>query len=260
MTSIADAVDGLTGTPRPVVCLDTCIFLDILRSMKRENAQILEHVLRILQTVATAPDRLQIVITSLTRIEWTQNHSDVLIKETSQELSDLDKCISRVHATWDSLGSPLPNRAPRYHDPSLPQKLKGLAESLLSIAMELDEDADCVRRALDRVKTKTRPSEGGAIKDSIHLEHFLDLSRRLAARGFTEPRVFVSSNTADFSLDRNKADRPHPDLVGDLSTAGLEFFPSLGPALSHIGLFGTRSAPTGGVLPAPVGGAPPTAP
>src|SRR5207247_893240 len=98
MTSIADAVDDLAGTPRPVVCLDTCIFLDILRSMKRDNAQILEHAQMILQTIATAPDRLQIVITSLTRIEWTQNHTDVLIKETRHELSDLDRRISRVHA------------------------------------------------------------------------------------------------------------------------------------------------------------------
>jgi PIN domain-containing protein len=260
MTSIADAVNDLAGTPRPVVCLDTCIFLDILRSVRRDNTQILEHTQKILQTIATAPDRLQIVITSLIRIEWMQKHSDVLNKETRQDLSDLDKRISTVHATWDSLGSPLPNRAPKYHDPSLPENLKSLAESLLSIAMELDEDPDCIRRALDRVKTKTRPSQGGAIKDSIHLEHFLELSRRLAARGFTEPRVFVSSNTSDFSLDSSKAGILHPDLVGDLSTAGLEFFPSLGPALRHVGLFGTRPAPAGGVPPAPPAGAPPTAP
>lgn len=251
MISIADAVNDLAGTPRPALCLDTCIFLDILRSMKRNNSQILENTQRILQTIATAPDRLQIVITSLVLIEWTQNHPDVLVKETRQELSDLDKRISRVHATWDSLGRPLPNRAPRYHDPQLPENLKSLAESLLSNAMELDEDPDCIRRAIDRVKTKTRPSQDGAIKDSIHLEHYLELSRRLAARGFTEPCVFVSSNTSDFSLDSNKADIPHPHLTGGLSAAGLEFFPSLGPALHHIGLFGTPPALAGGVPPAP---------
>src|SRR5260370_22550332 len=108
MTSLADAVNDLAGTTRPVVCLDTCIFLDILRSLKRDNTQILDHTQIILQTIATAPDRLQIVITSLIRIEWTQNHSDVL-KETRQELPDLDKRIIRLHATWASLGSPLPN-------------------------------------------------------------------------------------------------------------------------------------------------------
>jgi hypothetical protein len=238
MTSVANAVHDLAATPRPVVCLDTCIFLDILRSMKRDKTDILEHARRILETIATAPDRLQIVITSLIRIEWTQNHPDVLSKETTRELSDLDKRISRVHAIWNSLGSPLPNRAPRYHEPSLLANLRNLAESLLSNAMELDEDPECIRRALDRVKTKTRPSQGRAINDSIHLEHFLEVSRRLAAQGYAEPRVFVSSNTSDFSHEK-KADDPHPELVDDLATAGLEFFPSLGPALHHIGLFGT---------------------
>jgi hypothetical protein len=248
MTSIADAVQDLAVTPRPVVCLDTCIFLDILRCIKRDKTEIVEHIRKILETIATAPDRLQTVITSLIRIEWMQNYPDVLIKETRQELSDLDKRISRVHATWNSLGSPLPNRAPRYHEPSLPENLKNLAESLLSNSMELAEDSDCIGRALDRVKSKTRPSKGGAIKDSIHLEHFLELSRRLAARGFTEPRVFVSSNTSDFSLD-SKADILHPELVSDLSAAGLEFFPSLGPALHHVGLFGTLPAPAVGAIP-----------
>ena len=125
--------------------------------------------------------------------------------------------------------------------------------------MELDEDPACVRRELDRVKTKTKPSAGGAIKDSIHLEHFLELSRRLATRGLTEPRVFVSSNTSDFSLDRSNAGVLHPELVGGLSAAGLEFFPSLGPALRHVGLFGTRPAPAGGFPPAP-GRVPPLPP
>ena len=181
-------------------------------------------------------------------------HSDVLNKETRQDLSDLDKHISTVHATWDSLGSPLPNRAPKYHDPSLPENLKSW-QVVLSIAMELDGVPDCTRRARS-CENQDEAIAGWRIKDSIHLEHFLELSRRLAARGFTEPRVFVSSNTSDFSLDSSKAGILHPDLVGDLSTAGLEFFPSLGPALRHVGLFGTRPAPAGGVPPAPPAGAP----
>ena len=82
---------------------------------------------------------------------------------------------------------------------------------------------------LDRVKTKTRPSHSGAIKDSIHLEHFLNLSRLLTAAGFAEPRVFVSSNSSDFALDTSKPEDLHTDLVPELSAAGLEFFGSLGP-------------------------------
>ena len=44
-------------------------------------------------------------------------------------------------------------------------------------------------RAIDRVKQKRRPSHKKEIKDSIHLEHYLEISRQLHAAGYTQPAL-----------------------------------------------------------------------
>jgi hypothetical protein len=99
----------------------------------------------------------------------------------------------------------------------------------------LDRDEACVGRALDRVHGKARPSHGGMVKDSIHLEHYLELSRQLHAAGFPGRRVFVSANKADFWEAKNKSDI-HPDLEPQLRAVGLEFFGALEAALGSLGI------------------------
>ena len=100
------------------------------------------------------------------------------------------------------------------------------AGTVLGWAVVLDRDDPCVGRALDRVQSKVRPSHAGMVKDSIHLEHYLELCRQLHASGFPERRMLVSANKADFWEAKHKADI-HPDLEPQLSAVGLEFFGTL---------------------------------
>ena len=101
--------------------------------------------------------------------------------------------------------------------------------------MVLDRDDTCVGRAIDRVQNKVRPSHAGMVKDSIHLEHYLELCRQLHAAGFLERRVFVSANKADFWEAKNKSDI-HPELKPQLDAVGLEFFGTLEAALGSLGI------------------------
>ncbi len=73
------------------------------------------------------------------------------------------------------------------------------------------------------------------VKDSIHLEHYLELCRQLRASGFSGRCVFVSANKADFWEAKNKADI-HPELDPQLSAVGLEFFGTLEAALGSLGI------------------------
>jgi hypothetical protein len=82
---------------------------------------------------------------------------------------------------------------------------------------------------------KVRPSHGGMVKDSIHLEHYLEFCRQLQVSGFPARRMFVSSNKADFWEAKNKSD-VHPDLASQLATVRLEFFGTLEAALGSLGI------------------------
>jgi hypothetical protein len=247
MKSIAALVAELVAAPRPVLCLDTCLFLDIITAVNRRQTDLIE-VNRRLSDIITAPDRVQLVVTSLVLREWVQRRDEVR-DEAARWLASTDGQILEIHRAWERLGRPLAAPRPTYHDPGLVDELTALAESLFRGAAVLREDAACITRALQRVKRKKRPSHQRQIKDSIHLEAFLELSRQLRGEGYGQPVVFVSTNSSDFWEDKNTPERVHAELVDDLAAADLIFFGRLAIALRHLGLFGPIAGPA-----APAGG------
>ena len=111
----------------------------------------------------------------------------------------------------------------------------GLAEGLMNQAVILEKDVFCVDRALSRVMDKRRPSHKKEIKDSIHWEHYLELSRRLGESGHAHPRIFVSANKADFWFDKDNSSL-HPDLKDEADASGLQSFGKLDDALRVLGM------------------------
>lgn len=236
MKSIPALVAELADSPRPVLCLDTCVLLDIVRACNRGDGNLIEVSRRLSDIVITAPNALQIVVTSLVMREWRQNREQVL-KEAADWLEDTDKRILGIHRAWEKLGRPLQTLRPTYNQPDLVEGLKRLAESLLRSSVALREDSACVARALQRVKRKTRPSHNRQIKDSINFETYLEFSRSLKAEAFSPPVLFVNTNSSDFWEDKGKL-QPHAELIDDLTAADLCFFGKLPPALGHLGLLG----------------------
>ena len=235
MTRIADAVEALAANQRPVLALDTCVPLDIIRAGMRSQTDLIDGCRRLSEIVVTDPDRVQLIVTSLVVIEWGQNKEQVR-QEMAEWITDTDRRILEIHKTCDRVGSPLLTQAPTYEDPQLIDSLTSLGESLIQGAVVLDEDNACVMRAIDRVKQKRRPSHKKEIKDSIHLEHYLEISRQLHAAGSKQPALFVSTNSSDFWADKNTDSAPHLDLEAELATAHLKFYGNIAFALRHLGI------------------------
>ena len=230
--NIAEAAFFLRVNPCPIICLDTCDFLDVIRSLEEdENPQAL-LARRLIKTLNAEPDRVKLVITSLVEHEWRQNveasrkRAFAYLQETDQRIRRvLDSCI---HVDIQSAGPSIDlARLP------LVQGLVVLAESLMNRAMIMEQDDSCIQRALSRVMDRRRPSHKGAIKDSIHLEHYLELSRQLSQAVFTEPIIFVSANKTDFW---DGPPQIHRDLKDELDAAGLQFFGKLDAALGRLGI------------------------
>jgi hypothetical protein len=234
MPALAAVVADLVACPRVVLCLDTCDLLDIVQCLAEGKARRLEHVRRLIDTLTRRPDRVQLVVSYLVPVEWAQNQATVLA-DVEHKTRRVDEDIAEVHLAWQHVGVPLPDPSPTYAGSGLPAALAALAGTVLGWAVVLDRDEPCVGRALDRVHTKARPSHAGMVKDSIHLEHYLELCRQLHASGFPGRRVFVSANKADFWEAKNKADI-HPDLEPQLTAVGLEFFGTLEASLGSLGV------------------------
>ncbi len=234
MPAISTVVADLIARPRPVLCLDTCDLLDIIQCVAEGKARRLEHVRRLLDRLAHNPDLVQLAVSYLVPIEWAQNQATVLA-DVENHTRHVDAHLADIHRAWQHAATSLPGPPPGYAGRGLPGALAALAGAVLGWATVLDRDDTCVGRALDRVHDKLRPSHAGMVKDSIHLEHYLELCRQLRVSGFSARCVLVSANKADFWEAKNKADI-HPDLEPQLSAVRLEFFGTLEAALGSLGI------------------------
>ena len=109
-----------------------------------------------------------------------------------------------------------------------------LAEDLLRLISILSFDADCLRRAFERVCAKKQPARNGKIKDAYLLEQCLTLTRALRERGVQQRVILCSSNTSDFA--KPNSSQFDQDIAGDASHAGLEYFTSLSAAVGSLRL------------------------
>jgi hypothetical protein len=231
MPTLAAAAADLLANPRPVLCLDTCELLMAVQCLPQRRVVHVEALARIHTFLAANPDRLQVVITDLVPHEWGQNIADVQQK-ASQFLDQTDQDSALVHGAWSHLGRPLGTSPSAHAATALVNELTVLAQAVMAQACVLDRDPPCVQRALDRVLAKRRPSHDGQVKDSIHLEHYPELSRLLHAGGFAERRVFVSGNRSDFW--DGPLPRIHTLIAPDLAAVGLEFFGDLRSAVGSL--------------------------
>jgi hypothetical protein len=228
MPTLAVVAADLLAHPRPVLCLDTCELLMAVQCLPQRRVVHIEALNLIRTFLAATPDRLQVILTELVPHEWGQNIAEVQQK-AERFLIQADEDSLLVHGIWSHLGSPLASTPSAHAATVLVNELTALAQAVMAQACVLDRDPPCVQRALDRVLAKRRPSHDGRVKDSIHLEHYLELSRLLHAGGFVERRVFVSGNRSDFW------DGPLPhmqaSIAPDLAAVGLEFFGDLRAAV-----------------------------
>lgn len=200
------------NSPRPVTCIDAAR--------------------RLTDALIVNPDRVQLVITELVHIAWTQNIAGIRTK-AEEFLSTIDDIVERAYRAAQLHGTGLPVYTPLSAS-TLVADLERRSSNLLSQATQLDLDDALVARALQRVLNKHRPSHDGHIKDSINFEHYLEFARRLRAGGFTEPVLFVSKNRRDFW--NGDAGRIHTFLEPQISdpAVAIRFFGSLNAALGFL--------------------------
>jgi hypothetical protein len=221
MTLIAAAVAAVQGGPAPVVFLDSCILLDVVRAPRRNKPSEVRVARQFLAAANKAPTTLYPVVGSPTQTEWSDHMGETV-----------DDCAAAV-ASCNAIASicghmALPGVAPLPVGVlGLPDLLRQLSADLLAAAVVLDHDAAALGRAIDRVIAARVPAKPGGkgAKDAVILEHAVEMTTRLRKAGFTESCVFVSSNTKDFAASGST--NLHPLLAPAFSPIRLEYATSL---------------------------------
>jgi hypothetical protein len=228
MTMIAGAVATITGNPAPVLFLDSCVLLDIVRAPLRNASSEIRVANQFLASVAKAPKTVYLLIGSPTPTEWA-DHIDEAEK-------DCTTAVNSCNAVADACGYLALPGVPALPAAALglPGVLRKLSADLLAAAIHLDHDAGALARAIDRVVAARLPARKGdkGAKDAVILEHALEATRQLRAAGFAETCVFASSNTSDFAAPKSTA--LHPLLAADFAPLSLLYATSLTHAETHL--------------------------
>lgn len=237
---LADAATALSATGLPLLLIDTCSLLDIIRRPirsddQREAVRETENAARVVELGAGTPPRLSVVATRVVADEWL-THRDEVRDEVRRGIEKHDSRAGVIHACIESVtggtGRPTPRELAHDH---VEDGLRAVAERVLGLATVIETDQTCELLAHRRNSKRIPPSRrGDQPKDCDILEHCLELCRRLDANRATRPRVFLSSNTRDYYGQQTTGLDPH--LQAEFTAVKLQFATNLGQALHALGL------------------------
>ncbi|MFZ5811701.1 MAG: hypothetical protein ACOY4F_06630 [Thermodesulfobacteriota bacterium] len=195
---IGAAVTFFTNQPTPILFVDTCAILDILRLPFRENnpttaksyLDSAQHALQLSKS-----NNLRIIILPNVPTEYSDN-----FQETKNELS---RHISKSVQGLKVLEALHLSRANQLSVPNLlsidtEAFLEKICNDFISNGIHIFQENTITLRATNRVIKSIPPSRKGTIKDCIIYEHGLEICSLLRKQGFTEKIVFLTSNTKDY--------------------------------------------------------------
>ncbi|MRS17959.1 hypothetical protein GJV08_02170 [Enterobacteriaceae bacterium RIT692] len=216
----------------PVLLLDTCVLLDIIRDVTRESVQAHNVIagLELLRKAESGED-LFILIAPQVQLELSDNESDVEL-ESERALKTILSRIKNVDSISFEYGSAVRITVSHLDDYVL--RAKKILERWKNVSFLVPQNTDVVDRAFIRVTKSITPARKGkdSIKDCVVTETYLDIAQDLRAKGLTAPIVFASSNTKDYCHAKNLA----VDLEQEFSKFNIKYSPNLGAAKHLLGL------------------------
>ncbi len=232
MPSFGDAAAAARAAGAPVLFLDTCVILDVIRAPARAIMGCVEAATRLLAMASATPAECTLVVASFVPGEWA-SHDQSVLADLTAHFDRMQGHASHFHGLCGHLGLSAGFGLPAYAASGLAARVHALSRDVLNAAIVLDRHNDTMTRAYDRVAvTKRRPCKnGGELKDCTIFEECLEVCRLLKAGGFARRTVFCTSNINDYC---DPGVTPHPEVAADCASVGLIFTTSLPWALKEV--------------------------
>ena len=232
MSTIANAT-GAAPRDLPVLCLDTCSVLDILRDARATNVRENHHRAAVDLLGAADSGLLELVAADLVRTEYADRVDDVQ-RQAGTALAKLLDAVRKVDAIVNLHGGE--GSADLPHWLNHVDRCRRVADRWVRMAVPARQTDAVLARAARRVAEARAPSRRGneAAKDCIIVETYLEHVGRRRAGGLAAPVVFVSSNVNDYAV------RPGttlaPALAADFAAVGMRYAPNMAAAKAFLAL------------------------
>ena len=225
--SCDDAAARIARTDAPVLLLDTCSILDVVRApvLGELGVHDIDAVHILIDRATGMRPEIALVITEHVHREFEEN-VDTVERYTHSEIEKTSDCFSemvkRVRALAPDASIP---GAVDLVSLGLPERGKRLAETIVETSLVLADHQEEIVKAFDRVRFARPPATKAkqSVKDCLIAESYLRLAATLRQVGFARNMVFTTSNTRDFQQGHPSL---HPELRTEFHSVRLEYSPS----------------------------------
>ena len=222
-----DLVAHLARTDAPVLLLDTCTILDVVRAPVLEQFGVhdIDAVHSLIGRATGESPRVSLVICEQVHQEFREN-IDVVERQTRIKIEKATDCfggiVKRMQAL--SLEDDIPD-AVELSSLGFPKAGRDLAEVIVQMSTVITDHHDEIVKAYDRVKLARPPATRArqSVKDCVVTESYLRLAATLHTGGFSRNMVFATSNTNDYQQGHSSL---HPELRAEFHSVCLEYSPS----------------------------------
>lgn len=223
----------LVGLELPVLCVDTCTVLDVVRDITRESVTPADVNAGLdLLAMAEAGSGLIVLMAEQVILEIEGNVVNVE-QEAQAALAKFLAQAQRIHAVAGAYGAQGPLQI-RHLDGHI-SRAKPVLDRWVQVAQVVPHNDGVASRAFRRVNEPRTPARRGkeSMKDCVIIEAYIEAASQLRAAGMTAPMVFASSNTKEYFAPNTR--HLQSDIAADLATVGLEYAPNWGAAKHSLG-------------------------
>lgn len=218
----------------PVLCLDTCSILDVMRDPTRESVRPHDAlaILDLLSKMETGSELMGLVAEQV-HFEFNE-HAPRVQSEAEQALERLQVQLKRIDNIAAVFGATA--KADLLHLNPHVTRARAVVDRIITAATAAPAAPDIASRALTRLNQARTPARKGkdSMKDCVVVETYLDAVAKLRAGGLEAKVVFTSSNTKDYAGETGV--RLRPDLASEFAALGIEYASSHGEAKHLLGL------------------------
>lgn len=197
MALSSDEADRIAAAGLPVLCIDTCSLLDIIRDPSRETA--LPHnaaaAMAIVQMMESG-SAVTCLLADQVRQELA-THQQSVTDEATRGMQKICESIKRVDGLVSAFSPPV--RTDIRHWRNHVANASALLQRWIGSCVAAPESSEVKMRACNRALQARAPARKGkdSLADCVVLETYIEAAAQLRQRGMKTPIVLLSSNVQD---------------------------------------------------------------
>ena len=234
MSLCSSDIASLATLNAPVLCVDTCTVLDVIRDITRETVTP-GDALAGLALLAAAETGAALIVLMAEQVSLElASHVAGVEEEALNGLKRFQAQIQRIHDVTVAYGALGPLQVG--HISGHVGRAGPVLDRWMNIARPVPHNDGVASRALRRVNAPRTPARNGkeSMKDCVIVEAYIEAASQLRFAGLTAPIIFASSNTREYHAPNTT--HIQLDIAADLSAVGVEYAPNFGAAKHFLGL------------------------